>query len=261
MLDLFYSYKGYFIGGCLVKKRETKEIKTKKKNVWIVGERCLWILIVGSLLGTVLEGLYCLFTWGHWETHVVSIWGDFCLIYGVGAVIMYLLYLVVGKRNFVIQFLVSMVVLSFVELMAGLILEYGLGMRAWFYNESLLPTIKGYVCIENSLAWGLLGMLFIKFLAPFLDKIFDKIENKVWKVVSIIVAIFMVVNLTFTGIILVRYANRHKTLPPANEVSAFCDKYYNDNYMENRFIEWWFIDDEKVPGQMPRKKELRTHVK
>ena len=45
-----------------------------------------WLFMIGNILGVILEGIWCVIRNGRWETHVVTIWGPFCLIYGVGAV-------------------------------------------------------------------------------------------------------------------------------------------------------------------------------
>ena len=45
--------------------------------------------MLGSILGTRIEGAFCLIRHGRWETHTVALWGPFCIIYGIGAVILY----------------------------------------------------------------------------------------------------------------------------------------------------------------------------
>lgn len=56
----------------------------------ITYENMFWLFMIGSVLGVILEGIWCLIRAGHWETHVVSMWGPFCIIYGFGAVGLYL---------------------------------------------------------------------------------------------------------------------------------------------------------------------------
>lgn len=49
-----------------------------------------WLFMFGNVLGVLLEGTWCRLIFGHWETHVATIWGPFSLIYGVGAVMFYI---------------------------------------------------------------------------------------------------------------------------------------------------------------------------
>ena len=37
----------------------------------------------------IIEGIFCLVTKGHWESHVVSVFGAFNVLYGFGAVLLY----------------------------------------------------------------------------------------------------------------------------------------------------------------------------
>lgn len=41
----------------------------------IAYENMFWLFMIGSVLGVILEGIWCLIRTGHWETHVVSMWG------------------------------------------------------------------------------------------------------------------------------------------------------------------------------------------
>ena len=36
-----------------------------------------WLFILGSLLGVILEGLFCLVKYGHWETHGLDACGSY----------------------------------------------------------------------------------------------------------------------------------------------------------------------------------------
>lgn len=50
-----------------------------------------WLFMAGSALGFIAEGLRCVLTDGHWENHSSTVWGPFCIIYGVGALAVYLI--------------------------------------------------------------------------------------------------------------------------------------------------------------------------
>ena len=50
----------------------------------IVYQEVFWIFMAGNILGVIVEGLWCLFRYGKWQTHVVTIWGPFNIVYGIG---------------------------------------------------------------------------------------------------------------------------------------------------------------------------------
>ena len=66
-----------------------------------------WLFTVCSILGTIVEGLFYLIRYGRWETHTVALWGPFCIIYGIGAVILYLSTLMTKAKHIIWQFIVS----------------------------------------------------------------------------------------------------------------------------------------------------------
>ena len=68
----------------------------------------LWLFVIGSAVGFVLEGLWCVLRTGRWESHSATIWGPFCIIYGVGAVAVYLLSAFLKNRGVLLQFAVRL---------------------------------------------------------------------------------------------------------------------------------------------------------
>lgn len=138
-----------------------------------------WLFIFGSLLGVLLEGLFCLFRKGAWETHVVSVWGPFCIIYGLGAAVLYVCAVLLENKNIALRFTAYAVIATVVEYFCGALLKYGLNMRAWDY-EGLFLNIDGLVCLTSALSWGALGLLFEKFAVPQIDKIALKMNSRGW---------------------------------------------------------------------------------
>ena len=63
----------------------------KKEKLTI--HQLIWYFIIFSVLGLVIETLYCFVTTGIWESRKGLIYGPFCPVYGIGAtIIIFLLY-------------------------------------------------------------------------------------------------------------------------------------------------------------------------
>ena len=62
---------------------------TRRLQSKITYEKLFWLFIVGSLIGVVMEGVFCVFFKGHWESHVLTLVGPFNALYGAGAVLFY----------------------------------------------------------------------------------------------------------------------------------------------------------------------------
>jgi len=98
--------------------------------------------------------------------------GPWLPIYGFGGIIVYLLcklpisnLATVGDT--VVFFLVSCLIMTLLEGIAGLILLYGFHTRLWNYDELPL-NIKGIVCMQFSLIWGIMCILFRLLIYPLL---------------------------------------------------------------------------------------------
>lgn len=219
-----------------------KEVKsdTRKESKYIMYQKMFWLFMIGNLLGVLLEGLWLLFKSGHWETHVVTIWGPFCLIYGVGCTGFYLAYRKLKDKNIILEFLVIALLADIVEYFCGWLLEYGLHMRAWNYSKRFL-NLHGHICLEMTIIWGLIGVLFIRVIGPQWDKLFLKIKSKMLERLCIILSIFMAINIVVTVCCMIRWRNRHFNIDASNKISRYIDKKYTDEIMQNRFIEWYFI--------------------
>lgn len=212
----------------------------KKETKGEVFQKAFWLYMIGNILGFLMEGIWCKFKYGRWESHVVSMIGPFCLIYGIGAALFYLCGRRLKNKNIFIQFLFSCLVGDVVEYICGYILEYGLGMRAWYYGRYFL-NINGYICLFMTIVWGFVGLIFIYFVMPIWDKFYEKIKGKILTKICYILAIIMLIDFIFTMICITRWAYRHKGVGSKNKVINIIDRKYDDEYMARRFNEWRFI--------------------
>lgn len=66
-----------------------KMINKNTTDVYITYDKLFWLYLTGCIAGVIIEGVFCLVTKGHWESHVVSVFGAFNVLYGFGAVLLY----------------------------------------------------------------------------------------------------------------------------------------------------------------------------
>lgn len=207
----------------------------------ITYQKLFWIFMAGNILGVIIEGIFCVIHYGHWETHTVTIWGPFCLLYGIGAVLFFIGAVCLEKKSKVIQFIVFSVAATIVEFVCGVLLKYGLRMKAWDYSNEFL-NFKGLICLKFTLVWGIAGVIFSAFCINPLNIIFAKMTNVVWKYACTFASIFMAVNLLSTAACIARWSDRHFGAVPHNRIEQLIDEKWNDEKMEQRFCEWRFIE-------------------
>ena len=200
-----------------------------------------WLFIFGSLLGTLLEGAFCRIRRGRWETHTVALWGPFCIIYGIGAVILYVGAVLTESMPVLVQFAVFAAATTAVEYIGGLLLKRGLHMKAWDYSGCAF-NLQGLICIKMTAAWGALGVLFAKYCVPYIKIAARAISGAVAQIVTCISSILMALNLFLTTLCMVRWSRRRRGYPPRNGMERYFDVKYDDEWMQRRFCEWKFLD-------------------
>lgn len=162
--------------------------------------------IIYSFLGWVMESIVRTIA----EKKIINtgfLYGPFCPIYGFGAIIM-LLFLKTFDKNWIILFLASFVILSLWEYLVGLLLEKMFQTKYWDYSDQKF-NFQGRVCLVNSLCWGGLGVLFIKYIHPFIVGLLGYINPFILKIV---ISIFAIVFLIDVIISIVKVKNIKSTL-------------------------------------------------
>lgn len=200
-----------------------------------------WLFMLGSILGTLIEGSFCLIRHGRWETHTVALWGPFCIIYGIGAVILYVGAVLCESMPISGQFAVFATATTMVEYISGLLLRHGIHMKAWDYSGCAL-NLQGLICIKMTVTWGVLGVLFAKYCVPYIKIAIKMISSALVQVITYISSILMALNLFLTMFCIVRWSRRHRGYPPRNRVEKYFDIKYDDEWMKHRFCEWQFLD-------------------
>lgn len=200
-----------------------------------------WVFWGFSFLGVLIEGIFCLFKCKRWETHTVTIYGPFCIIYGLGAVGFYIGTIYFENIHIAFKFLLFSVIATLIEYICGLILRYGLQMKAWDYSKEPF-NLQGIICIKYTVIWGLVGILFSQICVPYIKSFCFLTDIALWNLICLILSIIMSLNLLLTFVCIVRWARRHRGLPAKNTISRYVDKKYGDDKMSRRFCEWKFIE-------------------
>jgi uncharacterized membrane protein len=121
-------------------------------------------LAIYSFLGWIVEVGYVFATTQKLENRGF-LTGPFLPIYGVGAVLLVLLVLPYVKNPFLV-FLASFLITTALEFVTHLALDKIFHIRLWDYSDKPF-NIRGRVCLQNSLLFGVLGLLLIYVLHPF----------------------------------------------------------------------------------------------
>lgn len=118
--------------------------------------------------------------------------GPYCPIYGCGCLFINVL-LKKYLNDPIVLFVMSIVICSILEYFTSYIMEKMFKARWWDYTDKKF-NINGRVCLENLLAFGLLGLLMMYIINPFFVSILSKIDEVVLKSVAVCIFVIFVVD-------------------------------------------------------------------
>ncbi len=136
--------------------------------------------------------------------------GPYCPIYGVSSIIM-ILYLNQYKNNILTVFILAVVVCSIIEYFISYIMEKLFNARWWDYTNKKF-NINGRVCLENAVLFGILGILLVYIVNPFISGLLYKINPKVLNIIGLVLLIIFVVDFVLSITITFKLKNNMKKL-------------------------------------------------
>ena len=242
-------------------EKNNKENKVKKSktifgfSIW----RLIAYFIIYSVLGFVIETAFGAVTKGVVESRKSFLYGPFCAIYGLGAVVM-ILCLQPFKKNNNTLFWGGFVVGSVIEYLVSLIGELIFHVIWWDYSDMPL-NINGRVCVYFSIFWGLLGIYLVSYINPKIDKLINfikrKISDKALKIIEMITAVFLIVDCLLTAYALKAFYIRMVKLHNINignveMIDKEYDKIYGNKKKSDFIYKYW--GDEKMIKTLPNLK-------
>lgn len=241
--------------------KDTENIKKNKRSInGISVWRILAYFIIYSVAGYIIETLYGIVTKGVWESRQSFLYGPFCGIYGLGAVIM-IICLYKFPRKFNTLFIGGFIVGSIVEYVVSFIGEMLLGVKWWDYSEMPL-NINGRICVYYSIFWGFLGIYLIASLNPKVDKVINWIKSKfktykALKTFVMTVFILLMIDCVSTAFALEFFLVRmivKNDIDVANKelVMEQYDEIYGNEKMSNFIYKFW--GDKKMIRTFPNLK-------
>ena len=142
-----------------------------------------------SFLGWLIETIYALFVHGHFVKRGFLL-GPLCPIYGFGAVILIIATKKLYKKPF-LKFLIATIAFSLFEFMVSFVLEMLFGLRWWDYSNDIL-NIQGRVSLIYSIFWGVIGLILLEKLHPFIQEKIQKITKGNTNYLQAIICILLV---------------------------------------------------------------------
>ena len=191
--------------------------------------KIFWVFIIGSVIGYIVEMLVGFVQNGHFVSRQGLVFGPFAQVYGLGILAYYFVVTRIKGNNLKI-FFITMLLGGIVEYICSYLQETFFGTISWDYSH-LWFNINGRTSLLHCTYWGIGGVLFMKFVMPFIEKIDKILKNSYFRTITALFIIFMIFNISVSSMAAIRQKERIQEIAASNNMDLFFDKYYSDDIM------------------------------
>lgn len=194
------------------------------------------LFVVGSMAGLLLEEIWMLITAGLTESRVGLVWGPFSPLYGAGTVLLTLISYQLRRRHAhnVVVFCISAVVGGLLEEITGWGMLTFFHMQSWTY--AFLPDhITEFVAWRFLFFWGLLGLIWCRFVMPRALYHIGEPTSKRQAIFITLISLYLVADIGMTVACFMRATARDVGIPPQNAFEQWVDMHYSNEFISARF--------------------------
>ena len=175
-----------------------KEIVVAKATKDKVIEYTTYFFIY-SFIGWIIETIYAMFVHGYFVKRGF-LFGPICPIYGFGSVLLLMSTKKVYKKP-LLKFLIATIAFTLFEYMVSFALERLFELRWWDYSKDFL-NIQGRVSLLYSIFWGVMGLILLEKLHPYIQDKIQKItkgnNNNLQRIVCFILIVILISDTVFS---------------------------------------------------------------
>ena len=189
------------------------------------------LFVIGSLLGDVVETIFCRIKAGVWMSRSSLVWGPFSIVWGFAiAAVTVLLY---RYRNYSDRFLFLMgtVLGGVYEYLCSVFTEMLFGMVFWDYSE--IPfNLGGRINLLYCIFWGFAAVIWFKALYPRISRWIEKIHPRIGRFITWCLIVFMCVNMAVSAMALLRHKERSMGIEADKSWQQVMDEKFDDTKLQ-----------------------------
>lgn len=193
-----------------------------------------WLFVIGCVFGLAVESIYHVALYHEWQDRAGLLFGPFSPIYGFGAVILTALLNRLWRSHWLLIFCSSAVIGGTFEYVVSWLMEVTFGIKAWDYTGQWL-SVDGRTSGKYMFFWGLLGLLWIKVILPWLLRLINTIPWKVRYSLTAVCFALMVVDCVMTLMAVDCWFMRVGGVEPNSPVTHWFATHFDNTTMANRF--------------------------
>ena len=160
------------------------------------------LFLMYSVLGWLMEVVNSYFIHKRFVNRGFLI-GPYCPIYGIG-VLLIISFLNDYMDNFLVLFILAMVICLILEYLTSYFLELIFKARWWDYSNNRF-NINGRVCLETAIPFGIGGLIIMYFINPLFTGILCKMSDKFLIILSVVLMSLFIADLIISFLIMLKF--------------------------------------------------------
>ena len=207
---------------------------------FLIGERkeerlqyraILWIYLISSFLGCMVETIFCRFSMGYWMNRSSLVVGQMSMVWGLGILLATVLLRRFQEKPAWQIFVIGTVIGAVFEYVCSVATEMAFGLVFWDYLDFQF-NIAGRINLGFSFLWGVAAVIWIKLLYKPISIFIRFLINKTGRWLSAAALILLFADIIVSCMALSRYTERDVTSVQNAASDALMDQLFPDHIME-----------------------------
>lgn len=193
--------------------------------------KIILLFFIGAFLGDITETIFCRVTGGEWMSRSSVVWGPFSIVWGLAiAMVTQLLYRYKDKPASWL-FVMGTLLGGAYEYLCSVFTEVVFGAVFWDY--SAIPfNLGGRINLLYCFFWGIAAVIWMRYGYPLVLRGMKKVRSRVRPWMTVLLAVFMAVNMLTSALALARYDARTSGEAPKSSIDMLLDAHFDDARME-----------------------------
>ena len=208
------------------------------------------LLVLGAVLGDIVETVFCFATAGVWMSRSSLVWGQFSLVWGLARALASKTLYRYSEKSDRVLFGAGFLLGGAYEYACSVFTELAFGTVFWDYSAYPF-NLGGRINLLYCFFWGFAAVVWMRFFYPRLSRLIEKLPITFGKVLTWGLFLFMAVDCAVTGLAMLRYEMRktgEASPHPDSEIIAYIDDSFDNEWMEQRYQNMVFVVPTPTPA-------------
>ena len=191
----------------------------------------LWLFVIGAFLGDMVETVFCRLTAGVWMSRSSLVWGPFSVVWGLALVMATVLLRQEKEKSDRYLFVFGTILGGAYEYLCSAVTELLFGTVFWDYSKFKF-NLGGRINLLYCFFWGIAAVVWMRYGYPLVEKLMKKVRSHIRPWMTVLLAVFMAVNMLTSALALARYDARTSGAAPTGSIDRLLDDRFDDARME-----------------------------